>query len=346
MEGINKTTNKLIRSTEKILNRGLDNIYINTSLKVFIGLYAAFAAPKLPPSLVNLMDNILVRIAFAFVIVFISLREPSMALVIAIAFVVTLQTANKYRLINTSLSQTPIGEISWLQSVKELFFASEIPQSNNNTTIVGNATNAVPGSPETGNNGSAQVPNNLNTPEVQNNMTTGEVLNSNLDISSETMNKIREIACDNNTNPNTSVTQGQVDGTAEQQVPVTSEQQVPAQQTAVQQTTTETPVEQFYNLENANENNGPPVLKKTPELNELQTMKNYMPSNNLLLKVDQIVASEPNETQNSVNPFTSSNQFINAQVNSVPNANQNSCTGSFKNTMCAQGLYGNSPNGV
>ena len=342
MEGINKTTNKLIRSTEKILNRGLDNIYINTSLKVFIGLYAAFAAPKLPPSLVNLMDNILVRIAFAFVIVFISLREPSMALVIAIAFVVTLQTANKYRMINTSLSQTPIGEISWLQSVKELFFASEIPQSNNNTTIVGNATNAVPGSPETGNNGSAQVPNNL-------------------DISSETMNKIREIACDNNTIPNTLATQGQVVGTAEQQVPETPEQQVQGQPDQGQPAelltrtrlaaeerpaTTETPVEQFYNLENADENNGPSVLKKTPELNELQTMKNYMPSNNLLLKVDQIVASEPNETQNSVNPFTSSNQFINAQVNSVPNANQNSCTGSFKNTMCAQGLYGNSPNGV
>ena len=97
---------------------------------------------------------------------------------------------------------------------------------------------------------------------------------------------------------------------------------------------------------NVDENERAPVLKKTPELNELQTMKNYMPSNNLLQKVDTVEASEPNETQNSINPFTSSNQFINSQINYIPNANQNSCLGTFINSLCAQGLYENSPNGI
>tara|TARA_B100001093_G_scaffold365153_1_gene349910 strand:+ start:457 stop:1134 length:678 start_codon:yes stop_codon:yes gene_type:complete len=119
MEDVQKVVMPLVAPVEKILNRGLDNVYINTALKVFIGLYAAFAAPKLPPSLVNLMDNVLVRIGFAFIIVFMAVRDPSIAIMVAVAFIITLQTANKYRLINTSLSVSSPGESSWLPSTKE-----------------------------------------------------------------------------------------------------------------------------------------------------------------------------------------------------------------------------------
>ena len=52
MEEIRNLVLGLINQTETIINRGLDNVYIATTLKVFIGLYAAFAAPQLPPSLV------------------------------------------------------------------------------------------------------------------------------------------------------------------------------------------------------------------------------------------------------------------------------------------------------
>lgn len=118
MEDLQKIIMPLVAPAEKVLNRGLDNVYINTALKVFIGLYAAFAAPKLPPSLVNLMDNVLVRIGFAFIIVFMAVRDPSIAIMVAVAFIITLQTANKYRLINTSLSVASPGESSWLPSAK------------------------------------------------------------------------------------------------------------------------------------------------------------------------------------------------------------------------------------
>ena len=76
MDQIRKVTKPLISQAEKILNRALDNTYINTGLKVFLVLYAALAAPKFPPSLVHLMDNTLVRIVIAFVIVFMALRDP------------------------------------------------------------------------------------------------------------------------------------------------------------------------------------------------------------------------------------------------------------------------------
>lgn len=108
----------MISQVETILNRAFDNIYISTAIKVFIGLYAALAAPKLPASLLGLFDNTLVRVAVAFVIVMIALREPSIALMVALAFMVTLQSANKLRLYNSDMSVALPGEVSWLPSSK------------------------------------------------------------------------------------------------------------------------------------------------------------------------------------------------------------------------------------
>ena len=123
-----------VETIETVLNRSLDNVYISTTIKVLIGLYAAFAAPKLPPSLVDLMDNILVRVAFAFVIVLTATRDPSIALMIAIAFIVTLQTANKFRLMGTELSVSAPGQTSWLPSAKrEGFFDQTVDFQNPST---------------------------------------------------------------------------------------------------------------------------------------------------------------------------------------------------------------------
>ena len=109
----------VVKELEKILNRTLDNVYISTALKVFIGLYAAFAAPKIPASLVNLFDNVLVRIGVAFTIVLMATRDASLALLTAVAFIMTLQTANQQRLWKTDLSVANSGESSWLPSAKE-----------------------------------------------------------------------------------------------------------------------------------------------------------------------------------------------------------------------------------
>jgi len=122
MKQIRKLTMPVISEVEKILNRGLDNIYLNTALKVFLVLYAALAAPQFPPKLAFLMDNVFVRIGISFLIVFMALRDPGLALIIAVAFIITLQTANKLRLISTDLSTAAPGETSWLPSTKENFY--------------------------------------------------------------------------------------------------------------------------------------------------------------------------------------------------------------------------------
>ena len=113
------SVNTAIVTIEKLLNGALDNIYINTGIKVFLGLYAAFAAPNLPPFLLGLFDTVLFRILVAFVIIFMAIREPSIAIMIAIAFVITLHASNKYKLIQTTLSTSAPGETSWLPSAKQ-----------------------------------------------------------------------------------------------------------------------------------------------------------------------------------------------------------------------------------
>ena len=94
MDQVTDLAKNLINQTETILNRGLDNIYITTAIKVFLGLYAGFAAPKLPPSILLLLDNMLFRVVLAFTIVLVATRDPSIALMISVAFIITLQTAN------------------------------------------------------------------------------------------------------------------------------------------------------------------------------------------------------------------------------------------------------------
>ena len=224
MEEVQNIISPLVSGSEKILNRALDNVYISTALKVFIGLYAAFAAPKLPPTLVNLMDNTLVRIAFAFVIVLTATRDPSLAIMVAVAFIITLQTANKYRLINTSLSVSQPGESTWLPSAQDEVVSQE-----------------------------------------------------------------------------------------------------------------DEPVDHVHDQQHVQ------------DMMDQQMMELSNPSNNLNEEIIEPMASEP-ISQEPVNSFTSQYQFLDAQSNNVPGANQESSVATFANQNSVQGLQenvpdGNSPNG-
>lgn len=158
---------EVLGSSENVLNRALDNPYISTTLKVFLGLYAAFAAPQLPKSLANMMDHTVVRIVFAFLIVFMATRDPSLALMIAVAFIITLQTANKFRLYNTSLSRASAGEVSWLPSVNNV-------TSENVVEVEGEAEMPVVNEARTAEQ--SLISDNLNT--VVENMEGAEVPNS------------------------------------------------------------------------------------------------------------------------------------------------------------------------
>ena len=62
---------------------------------LFLTLYAGLAAPGLPDSVVQFFDTILGKVIFLFLIGFVGSRNVEVALMIAVAFVVTLHIANK-----------------------------------------------------------------------------------------------------------------------------------------------------------------------------------------------------------------------------------------------------------
>ena len=110
------TFGEVVDDIEGSLQYSLSNPYISTTIKVLIALYAAFAAPSLPKGVAMFFDNSLVRILIVILIVYLATRDASMAILVSLAFIFSLQTANKYKLIDTSRSVSPPGQLSWLPS--------------------------------------------------------------------------------------------------------------------------------------------------------------------------------------------------------------------------------------
>ena len=112
-----------IKSLESTLDSGLSSVmsnnYFYVALRVFLVLYAAFAAPALPKTVALLMDSTIIRILFAAVIVYVAIDDPLSGILLAIAFIITLQTANKFKLYNSSESVLSPNGISWLPSAKQ-----------------------------------------------------------------------------------------------------------------------------------------------------------------------------------------------------------------------------------
>ena len=146
---------------------------------------------------------------------------------ISVAFIVTLQTANKYRLINTSLSVSAPGQTSWLPSAKagmDNFVGHEKPEKKEVDHVENPMNNAVPSGEE------PYMPFHSNIEESD-------------------IEQMREAQISEN----------------------------------------------FHNVER---------------------------------------------------PFTTESQFVDAQSNTVPGSDQQSCVQTFKNQHCAQGLSVNSPQGA
>lgn len=130
-----------IKSLESTLDSGLNSVmsnsYFYVALRVFLVLYAAFAAPALPKTVALLMDSTIVRILFAVVIVYVAVDDPLSGILLAVAFIITLQTANKFKLYNSSESVLSPHGISWLPSAKQGAVGTETNDGVENTVNSG-----------------------------------------------------------------------------------------------------------------------------------------------------------------------------------------------------------------
>ena len=82
----------------------LDNEYVNASICLFLILYAGMIAPKLPRFLAKLFSYDLFKLFAMLLIVYISRKDTTIAIIAAVAVMVSLLSLNKINLNNTMTS--------------------------------------------------------------------------------------------------------------------------------------------------------------------------------------------------------------------------------------------------
>ena len=68
----------------------LDDSTVSTVVKMFLILYASMIAPKLPETMLMTMKNPVIKMAILFLMVYTTSKDPTMSLLIAVGFTLTM----------------------------------------------------------------------------------------------------------------------------------------------------------------------------------------------------------------------------------------------------------------
>tara|TARA_B110000211_G_scaffold73418_2_gene85342 strand:+ start:6911 stop:7600 length:690 start_codon:yes stop_codon:yes gene_type:complete len=77
------------------LNTLLENNTVKSVVLLILALYSVFAAPALPNSVIRFFDTIVGKLLFLFLIAFVASQDVQVAILLSVAFLITLQVANK-----------------------------------------------------------------------------------------------------------------------------------------------------------------------------------------------------------------------------------------------------------
>ncbi len=75
----------------------LKNSYVSPVLSLVLALYAAMVAPKLPEPVAQMFENKIFRVVFMALILYMSGRDLKLAIMISVAFMVTMVMLNEQR---------------------------------------------------------------------------------------------------------------------------------------------------------------------------------------------------------------------------------------------------------
>ena len=90
---MNQTKNTFDIYADKYLSF-LDNEYVSSGLILFLILYASVIAPKLPSNITSYFKHPLIQLILFFIIVFLAKKDVSLALITAVAVLVTIMVVN------------------------------------------------------------------------------------------------------------------------------------------------------------------------------------------------------------------------------------------------------------
>jgi len=77
------------------ITKSLENKQVASIVSLLLALYAGAAAPVLPNFVINFFDTILGKLFFCFLISYVASKNTQVAIMIAVAFVVTLTMVNR-----------------------------------------------------------------------------------------------------------------------------------------------------------------------------------------------------------------------------------------------------------
>ena len=84
------------------ITSGMNKLYSNNIARATIGLflilYTGLIAPKLPKSILKIIDNYFVKAIIIFFIAFMGKQNKTIAIISTIAFLVTIQAINKMKI--------------------------------------------------------------------------------------------------------------------------------------------------------------------------------------------------------------------------------------------------------
>jgi len=98
------------------LNQVLSNPYVSAFLTMFVILYAALAAPKLPVQVAALFDYTVFKIFVLVMILFVYNYNRTVALVTAVAFFLSLQTLSRYKVNHVAQQVAQVRAVSQAQA--------------------------------------------------------------------------------------------------------------------------------------------------------------------------------------------------------------------------------------
>lgn len=126
MEKFNTYSEQFDTSVNRLI-KPLKNDYATAAISLFLILYAGIIAPKLPSYVLRWFNHWLIQVGLFFAIVLVSGKNPTVALITAVAVLVTLMVANNQITINVASSNMSERFASKLNDVKH--YEGELPQA-------------------------------------------------------------------------------------------------------------------------------------------------------------------------------------------------------------------------
>ena len=122
-----------LNNSIKIVERSLSNSFLTNLIKIMLCVYIVLVPQKIAASLVNLIDNMIIRMLCVVLISLLATKDVSLALFFSLALIITLHGANSNRLSNLQDSLNAFGDNGWIEDIKTVLGLNKEDKPKENT---------------------------------------------------------------------------------------------------------------------------------------------------------------------------------------------------------------------